>query len=126
MRLIIGGYKQGKLDYLLSETGLPEILVEHGAECDLNGELHGKVLNHLHLLIRRLMEQGNDPEKAIEKIVDEHSDIILICDEIGCGIVPVEPFEREWREMTGRICCALAQRAERVDRVYCGIATTLK
>ena len=34
--------------------------------------------------------------------------------------------ERIWREAVGRLCCSLAQRAERVERVFCGLSTVLK
>ena len=53
-------------------------------------------------------------------------DRILVTDEIGYGIVPIDPFEREYREETGRICCLLAEKSEEVWRVCCGIGTRLK
>lgn len=51
---------------------------------------------------------------------------MILCDEIGCGVVPLDPTEREWREVTGRICCKLAEKAERVDRIFCGLNMRLK
>ena len=45
---------------------------------------------------------------------------------IGCGIVPMDPFQREVREQTGRVCTALAGKARRVHRVICGIGTVIK
>ena len=56
----------------------------------------------------------------------KNPDMVILCDEVGCGIVPIEPFQRQWREETGRLCCLLAQRAQRVERIFCGIAMTLK
>ena len=32
----------------------------------------------------------------------------ITCDEIGCGIIPLDPLERQWREEVGRLCCAVA------------------
>ena len=58
--------------------------------------------------------------------LDLDNDILLVTDEIGCGVVPIDPVERQWREETGRLCCLLAQRAQRVERIFCGIAMTLK
>ena len=46
--------------------------------------------------------------------------------EIGCGIIPLEKSERKWREITGRAGCIIAERAETVYRVCCGIATVIK
>ena len=52
--------------------------------------------------------------------------VILICDEVGCGVVPVEPAQRARREAVGRLCCRLAERAERVERIFCGLPMVLK
>ena len=52
--------------------------------------------------------------------------MILICDEVGCGVVPVEPAQRARREAVGRLCCRLAERAERVERIFCGLPMVLK
>ena len=46
--------------------------------------------------------------------------------ELGGGIVPLDPEERENRERAGRLACLLAERAEVVVRVYCGIPKVLK
>ena len=43
----------------------------------------------------------------------------VACDEVGCGIVPGDPVELEYREQVGRICCELAKHAEFVERMYC-------
>lgn len=51
---------------------------------------------------------------------------VVICNEIGCGVVPVSPEERTRREAVGRLCCQLARRAEAVYRVNCGLGMRLK
>ena len=61
-----------------------------------------------------------------KRLIDECPKLIVISDEVGCGVVPIDREEREWREAVGRVCCLLAQRSERVDRVYAGILTCLK
>ena len=50
----------------------------------------------------------------------------MICDELGCGVVPMDDEDRAWRERTGRLLCDLAAKADRVDRVFCGIPMRLK
>ena len=84
------------------------------------------VVNHLHRYIREQLQQGTDPEKAIANFREEHPDCILICDEIGNGIVPMEAEERIYRERTGRILEQLAAQADEVVRVVCGIGQKLK
>jgi adenosyl cobinamide kinase/adenosyl cobinamide phosphate guanylyltransferase len=51
---------------------------------------------------------------------------VVICDEVGSGIVPLERSERELRDNCGRLCIALAQEAERVVRMVAGIPVTIK
>ena len=51
---------------------------------------------------------------------------VVIATEVGGGVVPVDPDERAAREAAGRLGCLLAQRAERVVRVFCGLPVVLK
>lgn len=50
----------------------------------------------------------------------------MISREIGCGVVPMEAFERQWRERHGTFLQQLARKAERVTRVFCGLTEELK
>lgn len=122
MRLIIGGAHQGKLRWILQQTGY----TESDVAVSLDEARHLPILNSLHQLVRDLLEKGISPQAEIEALLRDHSELIVLCDEIGCGVVPMDAFERSWREETGRICCWLAERAVRVDRVFCGIAICIK
>ena len=51
---------------------------------------------------------------------------VVIATEVGGGVVPVDPEERAARETAGRLACLLAQRADAVVRVFCGIPVVLK
>ena len=51
---------------------------------------------------------------------------IVIATEVGGGVVPVDPEERAFREAAGRLACLLAERAETVVRVCCGLPQVLK
>ena len=51
---------------------------------------------------------------------------VVIATEIGGGVVPVDAGERATREAAGRLSCLLAQRAEKVVRVFCGLPVILK
>lgn len=131
MILIIGGFAQGKLHYVKQRY----VHCEDGREVAvLDGTLvlpaktgAGQVIvNHLHRYIREQLQQGTDPEAMIENFGKEHPDCILICDEIGNGIVPMEAEERTYRECTGRILEQLAAQADEVVRVVCGIGQKIK
>lgn len=51
---------------------------------------------------------------------------IVIATEVGGGVVPVDAGERAFREAAGRLSCLLAERADTVIRVYCGLPQLLK
>ena len=51
---------------------------------------------------------------------------VVIATEVGGGVVPVEPEAREAREAAGRLACLLAERADTVVRVFCGLPLVLK
>ena len=51
---------------------------------------------------------------------------VVIATEVGGGVVPVDPTERENRERAGRLSCLLAERADTVIRVQCGLPQVLK
>lgn len=51
---------------------------------------------------------------------------IVIATEVGGGLVPTDPAERAAREAAGRLSCLLAERADTVVRVCCGLPQVLK
>lgn len=161
MKLVIGGYAQGKLNYVLQQNGGKQFCVWDGVlldsdgacldETDLdgvcqNGAYSGEtgldgtrqddadtgekgktvIFNHFHNWVRECILQGRNPEKEIQAMLCRYPDCIIISDEIGNGIVPVDAFEREYRERTGRLLVELAGAAEEVVRVICGIGQKIK
>lgn len=126
MRMVIGGKAQGKLTYVLSHENLLQDEIIDGRTCPLQAPFRGKALYALHELVRRVLKDGNDPREVVVSILRENAELIIITDEIGGGIVPMEPFERQWREEYGKICCMLAKKAQKVERVYCGIPMVIK
>ena len=38
------------------------------------------------------------PDLDEEALLAVNPNIILICDEVGCGVVPIDPAQRTWRE----------------------------
>lgn len=124
MRLIIGGAHQGKLAWALQDTGLTNQEVVDGQTCSLSNGTPAAVLDGLHHLVRRALEENLDPVAVCMAYIGP--DTVIICDEVGCGVVPLRREERQWREATGRLCCTLAQQADRVDRVLCGLSQRIK
>ena len=83
------------------------------------------ILKFHHYLERR-MAAGEPVADLAEILYQENPELVIVTDEIGCGIVPMDPFQREVREQTGRVCTALAGKASRVHRVICGVGTVIK
>ena len=84
------------------------------------------IINNLQDIIRVMLEKGTDADTEIMKIIEAKPGCVIICNEVGCGLVPIDPSEREYRDTVGKICCKLAARAVRVHRVICGIGTVIK
>ncbi len=110
MIFITGGAYQGKEAYAREQ--FPEY----------------EILNAYHLKVREQLLKGQDPKLLAERLLQEkeESRLVLISDEVGCGVVPVDAFEREYRECCGRINSCFAAKAEQVFRVVCGIGVRIK
>lgn len=126
MELIIGGAYQGKKEIARKLFGLQRADIADGAISEPETLFQAKAVSDFHMLIRRIMEKNESPELFFEELKEKNPDIILISNEIGYGIVPMEQFEREWREKTGRICCLAAGEANHVIRVVAGNPVYIK
>jgi adenosyl cobinamide kinase/adenosyl cobinamide phosphate guanylyltransferase len=130
MHLIIGGKYMGKLKYAQSLYG-EDVSICDLSTCDLfvtdPEEIFGaRVVTNLQDGTRRMLQKGLSVREFFEANRDRLEDKVLIGDEIGSGIVPMDPFERLWRDETGFLYQALAARACRVDRVWAGLPCRLK
>lgn len=127
MRLIIGGYAQGKLKYVLLKYHLEKETVWDGVLPDnIRTKKKTVIINHFHIWIKKCLLEGDCPEEEILSFLDCNEDCIIISDEVGNGIVPDNSFEREYRERLGRLLVVLADRAKEVERVICGIGQKIK
>lgn len=126
MRLIIGGAYEGKRAYVQSHYGIrPEDFTDAGAADFCPTFAHPCVFRY-HLYIKALCEKQEDALKKTEQLLECNPDVILIMDEVGSGIIPMEKSERQWREAVGRVSCFLARRAESVERIVCGCGVKIK
>lgn len=64
-----------------------------------------------------------DLEALADRLAEKR---IVIQTEIGGGLVPMDSAEREKREVAGRLAGLLAERADTVIRVLCGLPQLLK
>lgn len=122
MTLITGGAFQGKTSYAMQFSDS----VTDGVSCEICDAKTSKILRNYHILVRRLLDSGVDAEVFTKELCIENPECIILIDEIGCGIIPMEKSERIWREAVGICGCILAENAENVIRMVCGIPTAIK
>lgn len=108
MILIIGGAYQGKSAFALE-----------------NYEKE-KIIDDFHLKILELIKSNQDPMKYIRDHIEEYLDKVVICEDLSCGVVPIDPLMRQWRETIGHSLSILVKECDEVFRLFCGIATKLK
>lgn len=124
MKMIIGGAFQGKA--ALAKKEYPEIDWVNGAEADWETVRNAKGILNFHEFIRSEMQKDNDVSDLAERLISCNPDVILVSDEVGYGVVPIDAFDRAYREAVGRICTKLAAYSSEVTRVMCGIGTVIK
>ena len=124
MELIIGGAFQGKTDYAKREH--PSLTWrDAGAMCEEELLLAEWILNFQEY-IKKEIREGRNPAHIGELLLQKNPDAVIVSEEVGYGVVPVDAFEREYREAVGRTCTKLAAGSRRVTRVICGIGTVIK
>jgi adenosyl cobinamide kinase/adenosyl cobinamide phosphate guanylyltransferase len=127
MKLIIGGYAQGKLTYVINKYNIEKNKIwDSELPKDTEKLSDTIVINNLNNWIKLQIKNNGNPEDKITNFINNYPDCIIISDEIGNGIVPIDKFEREYRERTGRIQIELARKATEVERVICGIGQKIK
>ena len=97
-----------------------------GAHANAGARQGVRCVTHYQALIRQILAQGADPEEYTAQLIDAYPDLIIVMEEIGCGIVPLDKEERIWREACGRCGCLIASRADRVIRLVCGIPMVIR
>lgn len=126
MVLIVGGMAQGKQKFAGRLTGLPDGAFLDGASCTTAELEQAKAVRDFQLFIRRLVAEGEEPQGRVRLLIEKNPDLVIVSDEVGYGVVPIDRFEREYREQAGRCMELLAASAGQVYRVVCGIGMKLK
>ena len=124
MELIIGGAFQGKTDYAKKEH--PSLTWrDAGAMCE-EELLSAEGILNFQEYIKKEIREGRNPGNVGELLLKKNSGAVVVSEEVGYGLVPVDAFEREYREAVGRICTKLASGSHKITRVICGIGTVIK
>jgi adenosyl cobinamide kinase/adenosyl cobinamide phosphate guanylyltransferase len=113
MVLILGGTGAGKRE-LARSLGYADRSMSADVRADL------PVVFDLQETVR------HDPDRADALLPLLLKKELVLCCEVGCGVIPMEKTDRAFREATGRLLCALAREATAVVRVVAGIPVVLK
>jgi hypothetical protein len=121
MTIYLGGAGHGQAALCEKETGLTPV------PCTPAEALTAPAVAELHLVLRAVLRSGGDAQDFARQLLAENPGAVLTCDEIGGGIVPLDPDERRWREETGRALGILAAaEGTRLIRVWYGLPEVLK
>ena len=107
MIFVTGGAAQGKLAWALQHSGYGLSQVTDRLEEE------APIFQNLEEIVR----------EALDRLADRE---YVLCREVGCGLVSMDPGDRAWREAVGRLSCRLAQEAQGVVRLWCGLPVWLK
>ena len=125
MYVIIGGAYQGKLEYAKVRFGLADESIMDCSE-DKEPDFSKKCLYHIERYVLFCLRNNIDPTISLSQWKDANCDGVLICEDIFCGVVPIDEEARTWREATGRFLSWVAGTANGVVRVFCGLPQVLK
>ena len=123
MVMVTGGAYQGKTAYVIGNFNISEADIADAKSCDIEEVKKSRCIKNYHLLVKRLDDESIP---FTEELCRCNNNAVIIIDEIGCGIIPLEKDERTWRENVGRCGCIIAANSEKVVRLVCGIPTIIK
>lgn len=123
MELIFGGAFQGKLEYAKKNFDIETV-----CECSETAEPDfGKdAVCALEKFVLKCVRDGVEAADYFRENKEKWQDKVLILTDVSQGIVPMDAELRAFREMNGRLMLYLANEAEEVIRVFCGIGKKVK
>lgn len=109
MKLYVGGVCQGQEEMARSEN----------PGCEVFADFHETIRS-------TVLQDGQEPREFAQRFCEKHLDAVVVANEVGAGVVPMNREDRAFREAVGRALCVIAQKAESVTRCVCGIGVRIK
>lgn len=110
--LVIGPENAGKRDYVRSL-----------GYCDQDMSSHIDSPQPVLVDLQKSLMTTQDIQSILPQLLRKK---VIVCNEVGSGIIPVSPELTQARVRTGALCCELTRQAASVIRVICGIPIILK
>jgi len=130
MHVFIGGAYNGKTDYVMTLLEDQEAVLVDGYLPESVPECDVLVIKGLE---KWLVTQNLEEDEALVnamltrlQALEENRTLYIIVTDMGRGIVPMEKQARLLRDTCGRLYQALFAEAERVIRIWYGIAEQIK
>ncbi len=130
MKMIIGGAYQGQIEW--AQEQYKDIKWVDGETCEFSEIYTCQGIFNFHTYIRRILREEREiaTESRLitlaERLIANNPAIIIVSNEVGYGLVPVDAFDRGYREQVGRVCTQLANASQEVVRVVMGIGNRIK
>ena len=124
MEMIIGGAFQGKTAY--AKESNPGINWMNGADLGKEELMKAQGVFDFQEYIKKELKADRDVSGLAEELWEKNPDVVLVSQEVGYGVVPMDAFDRKYREAVGRVGTRLAAKSTKVTRVVCGIGTVIK
>ncbi|MEM0922542.1 MAG: bifunctional adenosylcobinamide kinase/adenosylcobinamide-phosphate guanylyltransferase, partial [Pseudomonadota bacterium] len=88
------------------------------------------VIDCLTLWLSNLMHHDTEvapaTEALLQSIASAPGHILLVSNELGLGLSPMEPLSRRFRDAQGRLNQSVAAKADRVEFIAAGLPLILK
>lgn len=130
MHVFIGGAYNGKTAYVTQMLAEQQVAVMDGVLADVVPNCDALLIKNLEQWL--LTQNLEDDEKLIQQVLkrlqtfEETCSLYIIVTDMGRGVVPMEKQARLLRDTCGRLYQALFAEAQRVERIWYGIAERIK
>lgn len=114
MIFVTGGGYSGKRDFVAETLGY-----ERGG---FTSSLYGDA-SVFYGLESCTLEALAEEERVFSYLLERE---VVICQELGCGLLSMDREVRRQQEIVARICCGLSRKATAVYRVQVGLGMKMK
>ncbi len=126
MILITGGCYQGKLDFAKTRFHLSDADIQFCNEDTEAIDFSRRCSAYIDRFALNRVRSGAEPADVLRENRARMGEMIFVANDVSGGIVPMDPVLRAWREACGRMGNYLADEANEVWRLFCGIPQRLK